>query len=372
MAQTAPLIDADSYLLVDRLTNTVLAEKNSQKKLNPGNSVQLMLLYLVEQDIDSRKISRQDKVPIPEEALSIPSLNASRLYIEPNKVFSVESLEQAVASIAANDAAIALALFCSDSLSTFVNRMNKTAQQLGMKNTHYVSPIGSENDQQFSTTQDTLILVNAIINQYPNIQKMWARKQLKNGIVQHKNTNSLLWYSDAIKGAHASHLSLDNWSYVIHYSNEFLEQHQQISQELIAVALQGKHAHTIKDTLKLITWGADNYKTLKLFSINETVDKISVKLSNDAKVRVTVAENLFVTLPRAAILQKGENGFTAQMTRLDPLVAPIKEGDKVGTVHIFFNGKEIAQSDVFAQHDVQQFNLFRRFLQKVKALFGMK
>ena len=371
-AHKTPLVEADSYVLVDRLTNTVLAEKKSHEKVNPGNTVQLMILYIVEQEIEKGNFLRDDFIKIPDQALSLPSLNASRFYLELNKTYSVDLLEQAVASIAANDAAIALAIHCSGSISNFVERMNQTAQQLGMVNTHYVSPIGINNKEQVTSAQDTLILVNTLLNKYPNVQKLWAKKQINNGMIQHKNTNSLLWYSDAVKGIHASHSHLNQWSYISHYSNEFSEDNQEFSQELIAIALQSKRSHAIKDVAKLVSWGADNYKTLKLYSINETVDKIPVKLSNDATVRVTVDKNLFVTLPRAAILQKGQNGFKAHITRMDPLVAPIHEGDKIGTLHIFFNGKEIAQSDLFAQHDVQQFNFFRRLIQKAKALFGMK
>ena len=372
LAHKTPLVEADSYVLLDRLTNTILAEKNSTQQVNPGNASQLMLLYIVEQDIENGKFLREDFVKVPDQALSLPSLNASRFYLEPNKNYTVDLLEQAVASISADDAAIALAMYCEGSLEAFVARMNETANMLGMLNTHYVSAIGTENKEQISSAQDTLILIDALLNKYPNVQNLWSKKQISNGLIQYKNTNSLLWYSDAVKGIHASHSLLNQWSYVVHYSNEFNEGNHVFSQELIAVALQGKRSHTIKDVAKLLTWGADNYKTLKLYSINETVDKIPVNLSNNASVRVTVAKNLFVTLPRAAILQKGENGFKAHITRLDPLVAPIHKGDHIGTLHIFFNNKEIAQTDLFAQHDVQQFNLFRRLIQKAKALFGMK
>ena len=124
--------------------------------------------------------------------------------------------------------------------------------------------------------------------------------------------------------------------------------------------------------MKLVNWGADNYKTLLLYPAWETIDRIPVELTNDAKVRVGVKENLYVTLPRDAILQKGTKGFSASVSRLDPLVAPIKEGEKIGEISVSFNEKEVAKSELIALHDVQKSNFWRRQLQRIKAIFGLQ
>ena len=90
-------------------------------------------------------------------------------------------------------------------------------------------------------------------------------------------------------------------------------------------------------------------------------------MTNNAKVRVGVKENIYETLARDAILQEGVNGFS-----MDPLVAPILEGDIIGTLTVTFNGKEVAQTDLIAQHDVQRSSFWRRTLQRIKAIFGME
>ena len=285
----------------------------------------------------------------------------------------VAELEQAVAVMAANDAAIALAEFVGKSIDGFVEKMNQNAQSLGMKDTNYVSPIGTKDEAQYTTAQDTLILADALLNDCPALNTLWTTKMLTNGVLRHKNSNALLWRTDSIKGMHSSEHQLKSWDSVAYYSRDFIESQTRFSRELIAVSLGAQSAAlNADDTMRLITWGSDNYKTLLLYSAGDVVDRIPVALTNHAKVRVGVKENIYATLARDAILQEGVNGFNAKIQRLDPLVAPISQGDIVGTLTVTFNGKEVAKTALIAQHDVQRSSFWRRTLQRIKAIFGME
>lgn len=373
VAAPSPQLQSKAWVLVDRLTNTTLTSQNADVKVNPGNTTALMVLYTVEQAIHNKEILRDAKVTVSNLALSLPALNASRYYVEPNKPISVTELEQAVAIMAANDAAIALAEYIGKTIDGFVEKMNHHAQMLGMKNTHYVSPIGSADKEQYTTANDTLILANALLNDCPALSSAWTTKMLTNGVLRHKNTNTLLWRTDSIKGLHSSEHQLKSWDSVAYYSRDFIESQTRFSRELIGVSL-GSKTPTLNadDTMRLISWGSDNYKTLLLYTAGEVVDRIPVALTNNAKVRVGVKENIYATLARDAILQEGVNGFNAKIHRLDPLVAPILQGDVVGTLTITFNGKEVAKTDLVAQHDVQRSSFWRRTLQRIKAIFGME
>ncbi|MBO7173463.1 MAG: D-alanyl-D-alanine carboxypeptidase [Burkholderiaceae bacterium] len=373
VAAPSPQLQSKAWVLFDRLTNTTLTSKNADEKLNPGNTTALMVLYTVEQAIHNKEIQRDTKITVSNLALSLPALNAARFYVEPNKQMTVFELQQAVAVMAANDAAIALAEFVGKSVDGFVEKMNQHAKQLGMNNTHYVSPIGTHDPQQYTTANDILILADALLNDCPALNSVWTTKMLTNGVLRHKNSNALLWRTDSIKGLHSSEHQLKSWDSVAYYSRDFIESQTRFSRELIGVSLGAKSAAlNADDTMRLISWGSDNYKTLLLYSAGEAVDRIPVALTNNAKVRVGVKENIYATLARDAILQEGVNGFSAKIKRMDPLVAPILEGDIIGTLTVTFNGKEVAQTDLIAQHDVQRSSFWRRTLQRIKAIFGME
>lgn len=372
-AASSPQLKSQSWLLVDRLTNVTLAAKDADKRINPGNSVLLMVLYTAEKAIEDKVIDRDTVITVNNDALTLPPLNAARFYLEPNQKITVSELQKAIAVMGANDAAVALAQGTYKTTRRFVEKMNEHAKALGMKNTQYVSLIGTNNSRQYSSARDTLILANALLNECPKLNEFWTIQSISNGVINHNNSNSFLWRADAVKGLHRSNHQTKAWNSVIYYSQDYLEADTRFSQELLAVAMNAdSEQQNAEDTMKLVNWGADNYKTLLLYPAWETIERIPVELTNDAKVRVGVKENLYVTLPRDAILQKGTKGFSASVSRLDPLVAPIKESEKIGEISVSFNEKEVAKAELIALHDVQKFNFWRRQLQRIKAIFGLQ
>lgn len=369
----APQLKSQSWILVDRLTHTTLANKNADVRTNPGNTVLLMVLYTAEKAINEEIISRTSSITVNNDALSIPPLNAARFYLEPNQSVTVSDLEKAIAVMGANDAAVALAEGIYQTIDRFVEKMNENAKKLGMKNTHYTSLIGTNDKNQYSTARDTLILANALLNDCPELSDIWTIKSLNNGVLNHNNSNSFLWRTESIRGLHRSHFQMKSWDSVIYYSRDYVEADTRFSRELLAVTLGAESdRQNTDDTMKLVNWGADNYKTLLLYPALETIDRLPVELTDDGKVRVGVKENVYVTLPRDAILQKGMKGFSATVSRLDPLVAPIKEGERIGEITVYFNKKIVAKSELVALHDVQKSNFWRRQYQRLKALVGLQ
>ena len=372
MAQKAPVMRAQSWIQVDRLTDTVLASSNADKRVNPGNSVLLMVLYTAEKAIEDNIVNRNTKITVNNDALSVPPLNAARFYVEPNKPVTVAELQKAVAILAANDAAVALAEGIGRTLENFVEMMNENAASLGMKNTHYTSVIGSSNKGQYSSARDTLILADALLNDCPELLNVWTQPDISNGLFKHANSNPFLWRTDAIRGLHTSEFQMKNWTSVVYFSRDYLEGDTRFSRELLTVTMGfDKAEHNTTDTMKLVNWGADNYKTLMLYQAYDTIDRIPVELTNGARVRVGVKESVYVTLPRDAILQKGAKGFSVKVSRLDPLVAPIKKDEKIGDMTVYFNEKPVAEAQLVSLHDVQQSNFWRRQWQRIKAIFGM-
>ncbi len=372
-AADIPQLKSQSWILVDRLTNTTLTDKNADLRVNPGDSVLLMVLYTSEKAIEEKAIARTAAITVNNDALSIPPLNATRYYLEPNQTISVSELQKAIAVIGANDAAVALAEGIYQTTDKFIEKMNEHAKALGMKNTHYASLIGTNNPNQYTSARDTLILANALLNDCPELNEFWTIKTINNGVLNHNNSNSFLWRTDAIRGMHRSHFQMKNWSSVIYYSRDYLEGDTRFSRELMAVVLgSSSNNQNTEDTMSLVNWGADNYKTLLLYPAAQTIERIPVELTDNGKVRVGVSENVYVTLPRDAILQKGVKGFSATVTRLDPLVAPIKEGDVLGEITVSFNKKVVAKSKLIALHDVQKSNFWRLQLQRLKAIVGLQ
>ena len=73
----------------------------------------------------------------------------------------------------ANNIATVLAKWDSGSVTAFVDKMNKTAQELGMKNTHYEDPAGINLSTQSTALDQLLIAEQAMkIDTFKDIVRM--------------------------------------------------------------------------------------------------------------------------------------------------------------------------------------------------------
>lgn len=90
-------------------------------------------------------------VVIPPEAVGI---EGSSMYLKAGEVLSMHELLYGLMLRSGNDAAVALALADSGSISAFAMRMNEKAAVLGLKNTHYANPHGLDSEENYSTALD--------------------------------------------------------------------------------------------------------------------------------------------------------------------------------------------------------------------------
>ena len=96
------------------------------------------------------------------------------------------------------DAAVALALADSGSISAFAMRMNEKAAVLGLKNTHYANPHGLDSEENYSTALDLARLTRFAL-QNPDFAQLVSTKSVTIADRVLTNHNKLLWqYSGAI------------------------------------------------------------------------------------------------------------------------------------------------------------------------------
>lgn len=126
-------------IVIDAQTGTVLFEDQPDSKGYPASITKLMVLLIVLEAIESKRLTLQDPVTITAEASRI---GGSQVYLKEGEVFSVEDLLYATVVQSANDAATALALHYAGSKEAFVDVMNQRAQQIGMKDTVFHSVHG--------------------------------------------------------------------------------------------------------------------------------------------------------------------------------------------------------------------------------------
>ena len=202
MAQAAPVpsppkLAAKSFLLVDFNSGRILAEKKINKKVEPASITKLMTAYVIYKEIESGRLSLEEKVTISKKAWK---MKGSKMFIEVGKEVLVEDLLKGLIIQSGNDATVALAEHIAGSESTFADYMNQYAQQLGMTDTNFVNATGWPNKNHVTTAADLAKLASAIIREFPEHYERYKEKQFTyNGIKQY-NRNKLLWRDKSVDG----------------------------------------------------------------------------------------------------------------------------------------------------------------------------
>jgi len=132
-APVAPQINAKSWVLMDYNSGKILTESNPDARLDPASLSKIMVSYVVGQAIKSGKIKSDDLVSVGNDAWATgnPVLRGSSLmFLKPGDRVPVSELNKGIVIQSGNDASIALADFVAGSQDSFVNLMNRYAEQL--------------------------------------------------------------------------------------------------------------------------------------------------------------------------------------------------------------------------------------------------
>jgi D-alanyl-D-alanine carboxypeptidase len=180
---------AGPALLFDAANGRVLYAEDQDDQWFPASLTKIMTAYLVFEAIRDGKIGLQDKIKVSELAHSQPP---SRLGLPVGSEITVDMALQAMIVKSANDAAVILAEGVGGSQEAFAERMNATAQRLGMTRSNFVNANGLPAPEQVSTARDLARLTIAMVRDFPNYAHYWAMEEMRMGKRVMRSHNPLL------------------------------------------------------------------------------------------------------------------------------------------------------------------------------------
>lgn len=188
---TSDAVSAQKAILMDGLTGRVLYEKRPSEKSLIASTTKIMTALLV-----CENCNVLDQVVIPKEAVGI---EGSSMYLREGEHVTVQELLYGLMLSSGNDAATALALYCSGSIEAFAQRMNEKALALGLSGTHFTNPHGLDEPDHYSTARDLAVLA-AYAMKNPLFAQTVGTKSVLIGNRHLTNHNKLLWQVDGAEG----------------------------------------------------------------------------------------------------------------------------------------------------------------------------
>jgi D-alanyl-D-alanine carboxypeptidase (penicillin-binding protein 5/6) len=345
-APPPPSVMGKAWIVGDLTSGQMLAVQRADERYEPASLTKLMTAYLVFAALRNRKLTLEQQVPVSARASHAAG---SRMFIDPRRPVTVEELIRGMEIQSGNDACIALAEAVAGSEEGFAQLMNREAQRLGMANTHFANATGLPDAQHYSTARDLYTLAAALIRDFPDeYARYYAIKEYRyNGIAQ-PNRNRLLWLDPSVDGVKTGHTEAAGFCLIASAKRG----PRRLLSVLLGSTSEGARA---QESLKLLNWGYQFYDAVKLFGKRDVIRTLDVWKGSSSTLNAGSTFDVYVTVP------KGEAGkLKADTVSQQPLIAPVAQDERVGTLRVTLEDKPIVEFPLVALEPVGPAGLIGR------------
>ena len=323
-------------------------------RVEPASLTKLMTAYLTFTALKQGQIRPHQQVPVSAKAWKTIG---SRMFIDPHKPVTVKQLLNGMIVESGNDASIALAEAVAGSEEAFVQLMNREAQRLGLKNTHFANATGLPHPDHYSTAEDLALLTSAIIRDFPKYYELYSQKEFTYNKIKQANPNRLLWTDPAVDGVKTGYTESAGYCLI---ASARRGEHRLLSVVLGAASERARTA----ESQKLLNYGFQFYDSFRVQAKNQPVATLEVYKGTEDTVKAGFLNDVYVTLP------KGQRSkLKASVESLQPLVAPINAGQRVGTMKISVDGKPYRELPVVALENVPVAGILGRSWDSLRLMF---
>jgi len=351
----APALATKAYLLRDFSSGNIIAQQSPHERVEPASLTKIMSAYLVFKAIKNGYLKPEQTVPVSTKAWKA---EGSRMFVEPNRPVTVDELLHGMIIQSGNDASIALAEAVAASEEGFADLMNKEAARLGMKNSHFTNATGLPDPQHYTTVYDLSLLAAALIQDFPDqYKRLYSVKEYTYNKITQPNRNRLLWVDSHVDGMKTGHTESAGYCLVTSAKRN--------DTRLISVVVGApSEAARAAESQKLLNYGFQYYETTLVYKKGQPVKSLKVWKGHNDMLTSTVANDLFLTLPKGQYSQ-----VKATVTSKQPLLAPINAGQAIGTIQFTLNGKVIHEEKLVAAEKVEVAGIFGRLWDSIKLWF---
>lgn len=358
-----PIINSRIGIIYDRKSGKVIWGKNENKRSAMASTTKIMTCIVV---IENADLNAEVKV-----SAKAAGTGGSRLGLKKDDKITIKDLLYGLMLRSGNDAAVALAEYVGKDKEGFANLMNKKAKELGLKDTHFVTPHGLDDPEHYTTAYEL-----AKIADYALKNEMFAKIvgtkehtiNINGYAKQLCNTNELLGYLQGVSGVKTGFTNNAGRCLVTSVNrNDF---------EIITVVLVAdtKKIRTA-DSINLIEYAYENYKYLNIEDIvNEKFG--NWKEINKKRIQVEKGKNKTVVLKLREIKNKvipvkksDIDNINIEINCLYYLKAPIEKGDVIGNLKITLNEEVVEVVDIVNNEEIKKKDRKDYFLEFLKSTY---
>ena len=363
-ATDIPNINSRAAIVIDRNSKAILYGKSETEQRKMASTTKIMTAIVV---LENANLS--DIVTISKKAANT---GGSVLGIKTGDKISVCDLLYGLLLVSGNDTAVALAEHVGGSVEGFADMMNKKAAELGLTNTHYVTPHGLDDDNHYTTAYELAILTDYALNN-KTFYNYVATKSYTININGYpktlRNTNELLGNLDGVYGVKTGFTNGANRCLVTSCKRGNLD--------IICIVLgaDSKKFRT-QDSIKLIEYCFSNYEVINLKQIvddyfnnwkAQNLDKISVFKGVSNNIDVHLKDFNYEYYP---VDKKYKNNTYINIDCNYVFEAPLQANTVIGTMEINIGENNVLKFDILNTINIDKKNTLNYFSELLANFFN--
>ncbi len=350
-------LHCEAAMLISLDTGDILFEKNADKRMYPASITKLLTALVV---IENANNFETDVLTYTNSANNlILGTGSVVLGLQVGEQMTVKDALAATLISSCGDTAYALAEYIGGSKQGFADLMNKKAQELGLKDSHFTDPVGLHDDNHYTTARDIYILAkeayaNDFIKDCLDKDTKYTLKatnvRAEKTIVPSNmliNPNTSVYYRPAVWGK--TGFTDQAGRCLVSVASNGGYNYMAI---VLKTATPGGVRYEFLDSADMYRWAFNNFEYKKVFSAKTPVAEAKVELSLEADhVTAALEDGLEALLPKAADSStlKIEPRLSSESFR-----APIEQGQKLGEADIYYAEQKIGTVNLVATTSVKE------------------
>ena len=346
---------ADSAIILDVNSNTILFEKNADERQGPASMSKLMLIYIVFERLQNKTLTIEQEFLVSKKAWKF---GGSKMFVNIGEMVSVENLLKGIIVQSGNDACVVLAEGLSGTEENMVDEMNEKAVEIGLTNSNFQNVTGWPHEDHYMSLKDIAYLSKLIITNFFEYYYLFAINEFTYNNIKQFNRNKLISL-DGFDGLKTGRTSQSGYGIVASAKRE--------NRRIISV-VNGLNSEKerINETKKLVNWAFREFVNYDLYKSGDSIQFAKVWLGKESFVPLVLNEDLSVTIKK-----KNLDKFKIKLVYETPIVSPVKKGDKLAELQLI-EGDNVKIKNIYSGKDIDKVSRFYRSFSIINyLLFGV-
>ena len=362
-ASEVPEVTAEAVLVADLTTGEILYEKNADERLYPASLTKMMTGILTIENVSlGQTLTADDEIALVEPTI---------LKMKAGEQIKAKDALYCMLIASCNDLAELFAKHISGSVAEFAKLMNEKAAELGCENTNFVNPHGLHDENHYTTARDLFKIVsycmkNDLFREIVGMTEYTytrGKGALNPGKEETVKTTNWLLYNTTTAIYVGSEKRTPKYEGCIGiktgYDDEakgcMIAAAEKDGTTILTIVLRSDGDTSgiyerVVDSIKLLQWGQDNFRTYKAASSGQDFGKVKVKRGAVKTVGAALRDDIYTTLETG---QSGDS-VTYEAVLDGPVHAPVARGDVIGKVKLSVGGEPRGEYDIVATSSVDK------------------